>query len=479
MSRLKNAFLLKVIIIILTYYSCSANVQAMIKMDNYMSLLPSGSNLSLLIDDMTDNIPLVDFHSELLTLPASTQKIITALAAMLELGPDFRYRTTFESNSKISNGILHGDLIAHFRGDPTFSRSQLVNMIEQLKQQGIKKITGNLIIDSSVFASHDKASGWSWNNLAHCYNAPPSAAILDRNCFNVTIKSADKQFGIAKVTVPSSIPVSVTSQIVTYTQRKDMKYCELDVTLHDNLRYQLSGCMLSYKQPINLSFAIQNGNEYVGKVIKNSLSKMGITFNGKIIQQSSTINRGNILAENKSVPLPELLTIMLKQSDNLIADSLFRTLGNHYYKKPGTWRNGRDAVSAILLNKAGIKLNNAVIADGSGLSKDNLVSARLLLEILHYIARNDNKLNMIAMMPIAGHDGTLRNRKSFTRTALEGKLIAKTGSLKGVYNLAGFITTAKGHKIAFVQLLSGYSSENQQALNQFESALYQDIYSKN
>lgn len=479
MSPLKNAFLLRVFIIIITYYSWSANVQAVVKMENYMSLLPSGSNLSLLIDDMTDNKPIVDYHSEQLTLPASTQKIITALAAMLELGPEFRYLTTFESNSKISNGILHGDLIAHFRGDPTFSRSQLTYMIEQLKQQGIKKITGNLIIDTSVFSSHDKASGWSWNNLAHCYNAAPSAAILDRNCFNVSIKSADKQLGIAKVTVPSSIPVSVTSQIVTYTQRKDMKYCELDVTLYDNLHYQLSGCMLSYKHPVNLSFAIQNGNEYVGRVIKNSLNKMGIAFNGKIILQTSTMGKRNILAQNKSAPLPELLTIMLKQSDNLIADSLFRTLGNQYYKKPGTWRNGRDAVSAILLNKAGIKLNNAVIADGSGLSRDNLVSARLLLQILHYIAHNDNKLNMITMMPIAGQDGTLRYRKSFTRTALEGKLIAKTGSLKGVYNLAGFIITAKGHKIAFVQLLSGYSSENQQALNQFESALYQDIYSKN
>lgn len=479
MSHLKNASLIRVIIIIITYYSWSANCQAVIKMDNYMSLLPSGSNLSLLIDDMTDNKPIVNFHSERLTLPASTQKIITALAAILELGPEFRYLTTFESNSKIDNGVLHGDLIARFRGDPTFSRAQLSNMIEQLKQLGIKKIAGNLVIDTSVFASHDKASGWSWNNLAHCYNAPPSAAILDRNCFNVTIKSADKQFGIAKVTVPSSIPVSVTSQIVTYNQRKEMKYCELDVIMHDNLHYQLSGCMLSYKHPINLSFAIQNGNEYVGRVIKNLLNKMGITFNGKIILQTSTVNRRNILAQNKSAPLPELLTIMLKQSDNLIADSLFRTLGNQYYKKPGTWRNGRDAVSAILLNKAGIKLNNAVIADGSGLSRDNLVSASLLLQILHYIARNDNKLNMIAMMPIAGQDGTLRYRKSFTRTALEGKLIAKTGSLKGVYNLAGFIITAKGHKIAFVQLLSGYSSENHQALNQFESVLYQDIYSKN
>ncbi len=480
MSHLKNALLLKALFVIIAYCGWSVGIQASVKIDNYLPLLPSGSNLSLLIEDLTDNKLITEFQSEQLTLPASTQKIITALAAMLELGTDFRYSTTFATDSTITNGILNGDLVATFRGDPTFGRKQLADMINQLKSQGINKISGNLIIDTSVFASHDKASGWSWNNLAHCYNTPPSAAIIDRNCFHVLIKSANKQLGIAKVTIPSSTPVSVTSEIVTYTQQKEMKYCELDVTTYDNLRYRLTGCMLYYKNPIMLSFAIQDGNEYVGRIIRNALNNMGIIFNGKVILRTTLVTKKTaILATNKSVPLSELLTIMLKQSDNLIADSLFRTLGNHYYKKPGTWRNGRDAVLHILQDKAGIKLDNTVIADGSGLSKDNLISSKMLLQILRYIASNDDVLKMTAMMPIAGLDGTLRNRKSFTGTELEGKIIAKTGSLKGVYNLAGFIISAKGHKIAFVQLLSSYSSKNQQALNQFESALYQDIYAKN
>ena len=146
----------------------------------------------------------------------------------------------------------------------------------------------------------------------------------------------------------------------------------------------------------------------------------------------------------------------------------------------GTWRNGGDAVKQILRKKAGIDLENLVIADGSGLSRLNLVSANKLMEILQYISLHNNQLAFIEKLPIAGVDGTLQNRKSFNQAPFKEAVMAKTGYIQGSYNLAGFIQKSDGRYIAFVQLLSGYRADSQGepkngAIMRFESEFYKNF----
>lgn len=169
----------------------------------------------------------------------------------------------------------------------------------------------------------------------------------------------------------------------------------------------------------------------------------------------------------------------------MIADTIFRTIGHSYFNVPGTWRAGSDAVRQILRKKAGVNLGNSVVVDGSGLSRHNLISPATMMEVLLYIAQNDSQLNFISMLPLAGNDGTLQYRGGLHEAGVDGKVSAKTGSLQGVYNLAGFITTASGQRMAFVQYLSGYAVPPQdqrtrrQPLVRFESRLYRDIYRNN
>ncbi|VDY37776.1 penicillin-binding protein [Salmonella enterica subsp. enterica serovar Daytona] len=115
--------------------------------------------------------------------PPVPKKVITALAALIQLGPDFRFTTTLETKGNVDNGILKGDVIARFGGDPTLKRQDIRNMVATLKKSGVTQIDGNVLIDTSIFASHDKAPGWPWNDLTQCFSAPPAAAIVDRNCF--------------------------------------------------------------------------------------------------------------------------------------------------------------------------------------------------------------------------------------------------------------------------------------------------------
>ncbi|MBD2791295.1 serine-type D-Ala-D-Ala carboxypeptidase [Xenorhabdus sp. 42] len=447
--------------------------------------LPVGTNLSFIAQPVGSKTPSVDYQGQQMALPASTQKVVTALAALLQLGKDYRFTTTLESDANISEGALEGNLIARFVGDPMLTRTQLRNMVNTLKQSGIKQINGDLIIDISIFASHDKAPGWAWNDMTQCFSSPPSAAIVDKNCFSVSLYSAGQPGELAFVKVPSFYPVNVFSEVKTLAKGSpESKYCELDVIPGDLNRYTLTGCLTQRTEALPLAFAIQNGASYAGAILKKELSIAGIELKGYIRRQSTPQQTEKILSFNQSVPLNNMLTIMLKKSDNMIADAVFRTLGHRYFNVPGTWRAGSDAVHQILKQKAGIDLGNTVIVDGSGLSRHNLITASTMMEVLQFIAQNNNELDFISMLPKAGYDGTLAYRPGLHEAGMDGKIFAKTGSLQGVYNLVGFMTAASGQQIAFVQFISAYSvsPEDQRTrrvpLSRFENHLFKSLYQK-
>lgn len=465
---------------IFAFHAHAANV------DEYISQLPAGANLALMVQKVGESTPFIDYHSQQMALPASTQKVITALAALLQLGPDFRFVTTLESKAAINNGTLDGDLTARFSGDPTLTRQGIRNMVNALKRAGIEKINGNVLIDTSVFASHDKAPGWPWNDMTQCFSAPPSAAIVDRNCFSVSLYSAQKVNDIANVRVASFYPVTVFSQVKTLARGSaEGKYCELDVVPGDLNRYTLTGCLPQREDPLPLAFAIQDGAGYAGAILKSELQQAGISYSGTLLRQTEVNTPGTVLASTQSAPLKDLLKVMLKKSDNMIADTVFRTIGHQRFGVPGTWRAGADAVRQLLQQKAGIDLGNTIVVDGSGLSRHDLISPATMMQVLQYIAQNDSELNIIQMLPLAGYDGTLQYRAGLHQAGVDGKVSAKTGSLQGVYNMAGFITTASGRQMAFVQYLSGYAVEPADQRNRriplvrFESRLYKDIYQNN
>lgn len=453
----------------------------------HLPLLPKGTDVSIIAQTVEQTpTTLIAYQNDQFKLPASVQKLITALAAQLELGADFRFITRMQTNGKISNKQLKGNLIIQMSGDPTFTRKQLAEMLSVLKLKGIDKIDGNIIIDSSIFMGHDKASGWSWNNLTSCYNTAPSAIIIDENCFYAGILPAKKIGDKATTSISTLYPVTITSNIRTISNKSDIPedtYCELNMTANDKNNYHLSGCIKHSSQKSYFKFAVTDSFNYFAAILKSELALKQIKFTGKIVENKEPITQSLApLATNQSEPLSELLTMMLKKSNNLIADTIYRTIGAHYFNMQGSWQNASDAVKAILLEKAEIDLENTVIMDGSGLSRLNLIDANKIMQVLQYIAMHNDTLKMIEMLPISGVDGTLQYRKSFANSQLKSMVYAKTGYLEGNYNLAGFIKLKEENKyIAFVQLISGYhhqpeeSEPKNSAIMEFEKSLYQQI----
>ncbi|SQI20108.1 penicillin-binding protein [Salmonella enterica subsp. arizonae] len=266
--------------------SIAFSVQAA-NIDEYIKQLPAGANLALMVQKVGAPAPVIDYHGQQMALPASTQKVITALAALIQLGPDFRFTTTLETKGSVDNGILKGDLIARFGGDPTLRRQDIRNMVATLKKSGVTQIAGNVLIDTSIFASHDKAPGWPWNDLTQCFSAPPAAAIVDRNCFSVSLYSAQKPNDLAFIRVASYYPVTMFSQVRTLPRGSaEAQYCELDVVPGDLNRYTLTGCLPQRADPLPLAFAIQDGASYAGAILKQELKEVGITYRGTLLRQT-------------------------------------------------------------------------------------------------------------------------------------------------------------------------------------------------
>lgn len=423
------------------------------------TLLPKGTQLSYMVIDANKETVISQYQSETLRTPASMQKLLTATAAKIYLGGDYRYQTLLTGSlSKIKNNEYKGNLHLHFVGDPTLKRQNLIEMLLSLKKLGINKINGDFILNDSHFNGYQWSNGQAWNDLGVCYTSPANAIIVNNNCVlgNLSLKTPDAQK--ATLFIPGYEPVAISANVdvVTKTQR-DEQFCDLEVTRNSQNNYHLWGCMVPRKRAFGLAFAINDPFQYASKIITKELQNLGMTLMGEVRLESNKQLQLNedVFAHYQSPKLDDLLNKMMKESDNLIADSVFKTLGAHYFKSAGNFRNGAKAITEILLTQ-GIDLENAYLADGSGLSRHNLMSAELFMSVLSYVYQHNKQLELLSTFSIAGVDGTLKYHKGVRGKQFKGKVIAKTGSMKGVANLLGVVHSDKGDRL-FVMMLNGYN----------------------
>ncbi|MDD1783901.1 serine-type D-Ala-D-Ala carboxypeptidase [Enterovibrio sp. ZSDZ35] len=451
----------------------SFNVRA-VPVDAVEAMLPPGSQLALLAIDAKTQKQVINIDSDTLLPPASTQKVVTALASSLYLPEDFRFETTVLRSGK--------DIVFRFGGDPTLKRKDLQLLISALKARGIRQITGDVWLDDSIFTGYQRAIGWPWDILGVCYSAPSSAITLERNCVQGSIYSEEGK-RLTRVFVPEHQPVSVsTDALAVNKETQKSLHCDLELHYDNNNHYQLSGCLPYRKNPLPLKFAVQNPELYVADVLEEELKRAAIVVKGKI-RIGSPAGTEVFIAKHTSAPRDDLLKIMLKRSDNLIADNLLKTIGHRYYQQPGSFSNGAAAIKSILKENAGINLHNAVLVDGSGLSRNNRMTAQQIMDVIAYVYQHPAS-GIQAMLPISGIDGTLKYRNSVRYSPLKTRLAAKTGSLYGSYNLAGILKNQQGKDVLVVQLVTNYhiaESEDRPSkvaspITQFERELYQALF---
>ncbi|MEO8402505.1 MAG: D-alanyl-D-alanine carboxypeptidase/D-alanyl-D-alanine-endopeptidase [Gammaproteobacteria bacterium] len=413
----------------------------------------SKTSIGIQIKSMKTGEMLYTRNDQQLFTPASILKILTAEAALAFLGPDYKFTTTVKTNASAStNGVIEGDLYLVHSGDPSLTYYDLTDLMVVLKSQQIQQIQGNVYIDNTAYDQDNVGPGWLDKDSQFCYAAPINASIINHNCVSFGIAPA-KTDGQAAVVLesPRYFYASINNAAVTRSSRS--RSCRLSLNPQADNTITINGCLPKGKYSRGASVVIANIVKYNQALLQSLFKRFGIQINGSIEPKAAPANTA-VLASHESKPLRVLISEMLKKSDNIIAGSLFKKIGELYSKQPGSWINGSTSVKQVLAQKASVNTAQMNVIDGSGLSRDNRVTPAQMMQVLDYAFHNyATNYEFISALPISGVDGTLKARL----TNVPWKVRAKTGTMAGVVSLAGYAVSKDQEPLAFVIIVNGHN----------------------
>lgn len=385
--------------------------------------------------------------------PASIMKILTAEAALIYLGPNYRFSTQLLTDAKnIRDGVLQGNLYIVLSGDPSLTYPDLVDLMMKLQNDGITAISGNVYIDNTAYDSRFYGPGWSEKDKKYSYAAPISASIINHNVLPLSMQPSSVGRKATVITSPVHFYPGINNSVVTMASRRA---CALRMTTSMNSSISLEGCLSKSNQSWGVTYVVTDIPEYNRTLFKSLLRRLGVDVYGTVTFGSAKRSL-SLLATHASEPLPDLIHDMLKKSDNVIAGALFKKLGQVYSNRPGSWENGSLAVSSILSKHAGVQTSGMRLLDGSGLSVNNLATPSQFMQVLQYAYGNNTSEYFVSALPIAGVDGTLKRRMG----NIARKIRAKTGTISGVASLAGYATSYYHEPLAFVIIVNGNKGLN-------------------
>lgn len=434
-------------------------------------------------------------NSDKLFTPASNTKLFTTAAALALIGPDYKFKTTVETSGTLDRyGRLNGDLQLVGHGDPNLSgrelpydlRTQrndhpiqaLETLADALVQKGVKYVDGDIVADDSYFAFERYGEGWSQDDLVWADGAPVSALTVNDNVVFVNILPADRPGEKAFVSVtPYADYYKLDNRIITTpagTGRKFFVNREPGSTV-----LTLWGNVPADDPGVNEALAIEDPAEFAAALFRQLLEKRGIVVYGKQRTKHTELatlstfsvtavapSRGGndqthpfktdqpiVLATYESKPMLDDVQVINKVSQNLHAEILLRLLGRER-GTAGTIEGGLEILHGFL-TQAGISADQFLFYDGSGLSRQNLVTPHAIVQLLRFASTQPWGVSYRATLPVSGMDGSLSDRLNVPR--LKGRIFGKTGSLGGVKTLSGYATTDSGEMVAF-SILSNNSN---------------------
>jgi D-alanyl-D-alanine carboxypeptidase/D-alanyl-D-alanine-endopeptidase (penicillin-binding protein 4) len=407
--------------------------------------------------------------------PASNAKLFTGALALDRLGPDHRIKTSFYAAARPdSDGTLHGDLIAYGRGDPSFAArfnngdygKSLRELVAALVTAGVKRIEGDLIGDESYFRGPPFGSSWTWDDLQNYYGAEVSALTQEDNVVDLVVKPGPKT-GAACLIVGQPETAFLTFMNRTKTvDRSGRPAISLYRPLGENVVYVSGQLPLGTNQIDAVS--VHNPALWFVTRLKQALEQRGVTVSGKPRAMNWLDREVNPLEVTKLVeigstespPLSELVGKMMKPSQNLYAQLLLLQVGARRQKSEDSNQTTEQAGIVELqrfATEAGIPRGGLWFDEGSGLSRRALVTPNAIVGLLEFMGRHRYAEVYRESLPVAGVDGTLRNRMK--GTAAERNVRAKTGTIGGVNTLSGYVTTAAGERLAFSLMVNAYDSD--------------------
>ena len=416
-------------------------------------------------------------NAQKLFSPASNSKLYTVALALDRLGADYRIKTSLYATVKPSSGILNGDLIVFGRGDPTMNArlhnndiyAALEPLVIALTNAGVQRITGDLIGDDSYFHGPPYGSGWAWDDPESYYGAEISALTINDNTLQVSFKAGARPGDPCTVSIiPPTTYISFSNRTVTVTngERRTIIFYR---PLEENVIYA-SGKMALENPPNTDDVTVHNPAGLFGWFFKEALALHGVKVDGKLRSMNSLdrqvdpihIKKLVELGSVESLPLSEIAREVMKPSQNLYTDLLLAHIGEQHRTSQTPPNETSEDLGIRELNKflaeAGVKKSDVFFEEGSGLSRNNLTTPNATIALLQYMSHHKCAEAYLSALPIAGVDGTLRNRMKGTAAA--GNVRAKTGTLRWANSLSGHVTTAAGEHLLFSIMLNRYHNSD-------------------
>lgn len=404
------------------------------------------SDLGMLI--LEDDKTLFELNADKSMIPASLTKIVTAGAVLNE----FQLNKKFQTDLFYSTG--KGSLCLKGGGDPSFVSEKLWFLVNEFKRTDIKNIPGDLIIDPSRFDNEFYDIGRDSVRVDRAFDAPISASSFNWNSVNVFIRPGSKKGEQAKIYLdPENDYLTLENKAQTGSRQSQKSISVSRVKENDHDKIIITGSIPEGSGEVVVYKSISNPNLWIGSHLKEFLSQRGITVKGSV-KVGSCDSDSVLMASSPSKNLNEIISDMLKFSNNFVAEMLAKNIAAE--KNPNSPAKMKDGIEEIkkYLDSLDLKRSSYVLENVSGLTRDNRFSAKQLAMILTSI-RNDFLTfpEFLSGLPIAGVDGTLKNRMKNTNG--ESVVRAKTGYLDGVVGLAGYVGRKNKSPLVFVFMFNG------------------------
>jgi serine-type D-Ala-D-Ala carboxypeptidase/endopeptidase (penicillin-binding protein 4) len=417
----------------------------------------------IVVQSAADGRVLYTRNGNKLLMPGSTMKIVTLAAAAERLGWDYSFETRLAAAGSIEAGVLNGDLVVIGSGDPSIvtENGTAARLFDSwaaaLKSSGIHAISGRIIGDDNAFDDDSLGPGWTWDDIAGRDAAPVSGLQFNENVVQATLAPGPAPGSPASVTlVPGGSSLVVENHLLTGATGAPPSITIRRSAGSNHVEFR--GTLPAGSEPLVRVASVDNPTLFFVTALRDALTAAGIDVRGPAVDVDDIADAPPgpqvTIATYRSPSLASLAVRLMKNSQNLYAETLLKALGST--GGAPTLEQGR-AIVAETLEPWGVVPAELVQVDGSGLSRYNYVTADTLLTVLVHVNR-DSRLHAAfeASLPLAGRDGTLAARMN--GTAAEGNARAKSGTLANVRSLAGYVSTADGEPLVFVLIANNFGT---------------------
>ncbi|HDH06736.1 MAG TPA: D-alanyl-D-alanine carboxypeptidase/D-alanyl-D-alanine-endopeptidase, partial [Thermoproteales archaeon] len=400
---------------------------------------PSLKNAHIGVLVETDEKIIYELNSEDLFIPASNLKLFTSATILNILQPNFRIETWFFGTTRVRGGELNGSLVIRAGGDPTFSRTRLEKIVTGLSKK-LRKVNEGVILDLSVFDKEYVNPYWEKEDLEHSYAPRIVPFTLERGLIKIKVYPTELGLKPRIIVEPFNGYIKIENNARTVSGK--VNQISVEKKPGEN-SFVVKGEIGLEVEELVFEKPIEEPHLYATEYLKHLMVKHGIKVKGEV--REGVFEDGVLLAMDISRPLSDLNKILLKFSDNALAEYFTKILG-YYELGEGSWIKGLKVMRSYL-KQLGIDVTKLKIVDGSGLSRANRVTPRIIVDFLKRFQRNRFFKYFYTALPVAGIDGTLRDRMK--NTIAEGRIRAKTGTLRDVVALSGYATCLSGKKAFF------------------------------